>query len=224
MDTLPLAAIVFIGAHLGISGTPLRRLMVGRIGEGPYRGLFSLVALGSIIWLVRAYAAAPLEPLWDVVWLRFFPLAVMPLALALLVAGLTAPNPSLAGQEGRFSGAIEARGILRVTRHPVQMAIALWAVAHLLANGDTASVWFFGALGTLSVAGSVSLDHKKAGEIGERWRAFAATTSVMPFGAIAAGRNALRLGEIGWWRIGLALAIYAILIAAHPYLIGVRAY
>ncbi|MEE8434918.1 MAG: NnrU family protein [bacterium] len=224
MDVLPISAVVFVAAHLLISGTPLRGFLVRRIGEGPFRGLFSLIALGTLIWLIRAYNAATPELLWVVPALRWAPLALMPFALMLLVTGVTSPNPSLAGQEGRLRKEIKVRGVIRITRHPANMGIALWAMSHLLANGDVGSLWFFGSLLALSVAGSASQDQRKAREAGPHWEAFARSTSLLPFAAILAGRNTLRAGEIGLWRPGLGLAIYAILIFVHPYLFGVAAY
>lgn len=224
MELLPISAIVFVAAHLLISGTPLRGVLVRLIGDKGFQGLFSLIALATLVWLIMAFNSATPEPLWAVPALRWAPLALMPFALMSLVLGVTAPNPSLAGMEGRFRGEIQARGIFRVTRHPVQIGIALWALGHLLANGDTASSWFFGAMLTLAVAGSISLDRKKTRERGEVWKAFASTTSLVPFAAIISGRNAFHGREIGLWRPGLGLAIYAILIAFHANLFGVPPY
>lgn len=224
MDLLPISAIVFVAAHLLISGTPLRDFLVRRMGVPLFQGLFSLIALGTLIWLIVAFNAATPEPLWAVSALRWAPLVLMPFALVLLVTGLTSPNPSLAGLEGRFRGEIQALGIFRVTRHPVQVAIALWALGHLLAKGNTASLWFFGAMLALAVVGSMSLDRKKARQKGEAWAAFASTTSLIPFAAIFRGRNAFHGREIGLWRPGLGLAIYAILIAFHGDIFGVRPY
>ena len=56
MSSLPAAAIFFLGIHFFISGTPLRGKIVGLIGEGPFRGLFSLMSLIGIIWLCRPTA------------------------------------------------------------------------------------------------------------------------------------------------------------------------
>lgn len=224
MDSLPLAAIVFVAAHILISGTPLRDLLTRWMGPGPYQAFFSLIALATLVWLIRAYGAAVTETLWAIPALRWAPLVLMPFSLMLLVAGLTAPNPSMAGQAGLFKDGIPARGVFRVTRHPVQIGIALWALGHLVANGDSAALWFFGALLALSVAGSISLDRKKSRLQGEAWVAFSKTTSLLPFAAILGGRNTLKLGEIGWWRLGLGLAVYVILILVHANLFGVAAF
>ena len=194
----------------------------------PPQGLYFKKEINSVADMAgikfRAYNAATPEPLWAVTALGWAPLALMPFALMSLVIGVPSPNPSLAGMEGRFRGEIQALGIFRVTRHPVQTGIALWALGHLLANGDTASIWFFGAMLALAVGGAVSLDRRKARDKGEAWRAFASTTSLLPFAAILRGRNTFRGGEIGLWRPGLALAIYAILIAFHADLFGAMPY
>ena len=55
---LGVAAAIFVGGHFLLSSTPLRRTLVARIGEQPFRGLFSLVALASIVWMSMAYGDA----------------------------------------------------------------------------------------------------------------------------------------------------------------------
>ena len=66
MGTLGLAAVAFVGSHLLLSH-PLRRPLVGAIGERPFLGLYSLVAFATLGWLIVAYGAAPAsDPLWTV--------------------------------------------------------------------------------------------------------------------------------------------------------------
>jgi uncharacterized membrane protein len=102
--------------------------------------------------------------------------------------------------------------------------IVLWGVAHVLARGDLASLLFFGGFTVLAGLGTVLIDVRKAATLGEDWKRFAAVTSNLPFGAIAAGRNRFVFGEIGWKRIAIALAAYVLLFLAHPYLFGARPY
>ena len=59
MASLVLAAAFFVGIHVFVSGTALRGAIVARIGENGFRGAFSLASLAGIVWLSRAYAAAP---------------------------------------------------------------------------------------------------------------------------------------------------------------------
>ena len=74
--------------------------------------------------------------------------------------------------------------------------MVLWAIGHIVANGDVASLLFFGSLGALSLWGSFLIDAKKARTMGADWTAFAAATSNVPFLAIAQSRNRLVPGEL----------------------------
>jgi uncharacterized membrane protein len=83
---------------------------------------------------------------------------------------------------------------------------------------------FFGGFLFLAALGTVLMDARKAAALGADWKRFAAVTSNVPFGAIASGRNRFRFEEIGWKRVGVGLALYVVLLAAHPYLFGARPY
>ena len=81
------------------------------------------------------------------------------------------------------------------------MGVALWAFLHLVANGDLASILFFGAFLIVALAGAPSIDAKRRRALGAaRWDAFASQTSIVPFAAIARGRNRFVAGEFGLWR------------------------
>lgn len=171
--------------------------------------------------MILGYRAAPRLALWTPpAGLRALVIAVMPIAVALVVIGLTMLSPTAGGTDA-LERDDAARGILRVTRHPFLCGVALWAVLHLLVNGDAASLVLFGALLVLALIGPSSIDAKRERAFGARWRRFAARTSVLPFSAIAAGRNTLRLAEIGAWRAGLTLAAYAALLVFRGRLFGV---
>ena len=224
MASLLLAAATFLALHVVVSGTRLRDAIVGTIGDGPYRGLFALASLAIIVWMARAYAGAAELPLWQaprsLQWLA----VLLGLPAALLVAvGLTTPNPTTAGAESLLAEGVPVRGIVRVTRHPFLAGVAIWAFAHLLVNGDTASIVLFGTLLSLALLGPRLIDAKRARAYGERWAAFAAQTSVLPFAAIAAGRNRFVVYEIGTWRLLLGAVAYVALLAGHRWLIGVPA-
>ena len=219
--TLVLATLAFLALHV-LPSTPLRALAVEAMGEGAYLGLFSLVSLAAIAWMSVAYAAAPVEALWP--GLRLAPILALPLAFVLLACGLLAPNPTLVGQAGALKGPEPARGILRVTRHPILWAIMLWSGSHLLALGSLRAVVFFGGFLLLAAAGTTLQDVRKAARLGEHWARFAAVTSNIPFAAIARGRNKLVWREIGWWRPAAGLALFALLLLFHPWLFGYRPY
>ena len=203
---LSLMAVLFLVQHLGIPSSGLRRALVGAFGERIYVGLYSLVSLVLIVLLVRAYNDAPLDPLWSTYeWMRLAAVIVMPVAFFLLIGGLLNKNPTTVGVVLEDSEEVPVSGVMRITRHPVQFAILLWALTHMLVNGDSASLVFFGVIGLVSGYGMLLIDRRKREVIGERWEAFREATSIIPFAAILGGRQSLDIREIGWPVLALSL-------------------
>ena len=223
MERLALAAAVFLLTHY-VASTPLRGVLVRAIGEDRYLGLYTAVSFLTLGWLVWAYARAPYSSVWLGDEFKPWAVAIMPVALVLVACGVTTRNPSAVKQAGALRSMAEPVGILRVTRHPVMWGIALWALVHLIARGDTASILLFGSFLLLSLSGTVLIDARKGRTLGVEWKRFADVTSNVPFAAILGGRNRFRFEEIGWRRVLLGLALYAALLLAHPWLFGVRPY
>jgi uncharacterized membrane protein len=232
MTLLIIAAAVWLGIHMGIAGTRLRDRLVGRIGELPFRGLFSLLSIGAIVFLVRAWSATPIMPLWYAPgWLHWVLVAVMLVAFVLFVASLARRNPTMV-PTGVPTGVVTTaaapraaarppRGIQRVTRHPMLWAFALWAGVHIIGNGDTAAIVFFGTFLVTALAGMPSIDAKLARRDPALWQALSAATSIVPFVAIAQGRNRFVPREIGWWVMLIAVVAWAAVLHLHPWLFGV---
>lgn len=210
MEMLVAATVVFLGTHF-VSGTPLRPALINAIGIWPYRAGYSLVALVALVWTAWAYARAPYVPLWTGV--RALPYAVMPLAFAVIACGYYR-NPTAVGAEKLLRSDDPARGIIRITRHPIMWAVILWAAAHIVARGDLKSLVFFGGFLVLAVVGTLSMDARKSRE--PDWPRFAALTSHVPFVAIAQGRNRLDWREIGWLRPAVGLAVFFVVLLFHP--------
>lgn len=222
MTELIAAVLVFLASHAVPSLKPVRGALVARLGERAFRSLYSLVSLALVVWLGFAYARAPYVELWATrPWMIWVPVLVMPFACLLFVGTLTAPNPlSISASRAVYDPA--RPGIVSITRHPLMVAFALWAGAHILPNGDAASLILFGLLFLLSLAGPPSLDAKRRARLGEaEWRRLAAPTSSLPLAAVLTGRTRLDGAGIGLGRLAAALALYALLILAHPWVIGV---
>ena len=191
-------------------------------------GLFALSSVAGLVWMGLAFAQARNMP-GDSVWWDLTPLTrqvqigLQLLAMLLIVPGLTTPNPTSVRQEGALDRPGVTKGMLRITRHPFLWGVAIWAVGHLLVNGDAASIVLFGAMLALALFGTISIDAKRRRALGAKWDAFAAETGNIPFAAILRGQQTLSLVEIGWWRIALAVVIWGLLAWAHPYMFGVRA-
>src|ERR1700730_13526747 len=220
MLSLLLGAICFAGIHLGVAGTTLRDSAIAALGEGAYRAVFSIVSLAAIVWLVVAYKDAPYVATWGILeWWKPIAIILMLPPFLRAVIGLTTPNPTSVGQEGRVT--ISPEGIVRVTRHPFLIGVGLWPVLHLIANGDVASFIFFGALAVTALAGTLSIDAKRRRALGRGWQSFAAQTSIVPFAAIAAGRTRFNPGEIAAWRWIAAVIACALMLGGHSHIIGV---
>jgi uncharacterized membrane protein len=224
MSSLIAASAFFLLIHFGVSGTRLRDGLVTLMREGPYRGAFALASLVGLVWMSRAYARAPAIELWaPLPGIRPLALMLVFVAFLFVVIGLATPSPTRVGMESRLSRGTElARGVVRITRHPFLWGVALWAFVHLVANGDLASMIFFGSLLVLALGGTAAIDAKRRRSFGDDWQRFAEATSNLPFAAIASGRNRLgpALREIGFLRPAIAIAAYAAFLVFHGRLFG----
>lgn len=221
MMMLLLSASFFLAIHLGVAGTRLRDAVVERLGSSGYTIAFSLASLGGIYWLVQAYKAAPYLVTWgQLEWWKPFAIAFMLPAFLLALIGVTTPNPTAVGQEAQVSQA--PRGIVKITRHPFLMGVGLWALVHLIGNGDVASLILFGTFVIVCFAGALSIDAKRRRVLGPAaWSPFEGQTSILPFAAVMRGRTALALHDVLTWRAGLGVVAYALMLGGHSHLIGV---
>ncbi|MCP5420724.1 MAG: NnrU family protein [Gammaproteobacteria bacterium] len=225
MEILMLSSAGFLLGHVLLSGSSARSSLVGRLGQGGFMALYSIVALMTLGTMIYAYETLPTP---DFLWfpghgLRHLPLLVMPFALILLAGGYGTRNPSAVGMAQSLERPDVARGVLRITRHPIMWGIMLWAGAHVLANGDLGSLVFFGGLLLTALLGSWHLDRRLAADQGERWQRFVAVTSYVPFAAIIQGRQSLIWREL-LLPIGVGSILYVALLLLHARLFGVVPY
>jgi len=224
MTELVLTALTFVGSHFVLANAPVRDAIASRFGEGLFLVAYSIIAAATFAWMVVAYGAAPYVEVWAApAWARLLPFVVMPFAFILVVAAYTTANLTAVMQDKVAARADPAPGIMRITRHPMMWGVALWAASHAPANGDAATLILLGAIAVLALGGMVMIDIKKRRRLGADWARFAATTSIVPFGAILAKRTTFDGAGIGWWRVGLGLAAYGFFMAIHVWLIGVPA-
>ena len=142
--------VIFLGIHLLPTSPEIRNGLINRFGPGAYRAIFSLISLAGFVVIVLGYHKMQLHPgknpvLWDPpTFMRHITLALMLPAMILLVAAYI---PS------RIRSAV---------KHPMLMAVKLWAVAHLLANGDVASILLFGSFLAYAVYDLISVKARGA--------------------------------------------------------------
>jgi uncharacterized membrane protein len=213
-------SVLFPLTHIVMSHGRIRSgLITGVRGEWPFRGLYSLVSFvtlgGSVAIFWGHRHMGPI--LWQVP--RIIELVValplMLLALVLLVLSLATPSPA-----SMVPGSFEARGVLRITRHPMNMAFALFGLVHVVANGTLGDAFFFGQFVVLGIVGAYHQDARKAREKGEAYAQFGRRTSVLPFVAILRGRNRLAADELAFPLFLVAVAAFVALVVFHGRLFG----
>ena len=133
MVVLILGLVIFLASHsVRIFAPAWRRSMIARLGEGPWKGLYSLVSLVALILIVWGYGLSRLDPVvvWEPpVWTRHMAILLNLIAFILLAVFIVP------------SGRLKAR-----FGHPMILGVKVWAFAHLLANGTLADVLLFGSL------------------------------------------------------------------------------
>ena len=225
MPMLFVAALGFLAIHLVVSGTKARDAITAAIGEGPYMGLFSLASFAGIAWLAISYNGAEAGPdnrvLYDLgIGVKHAAIPIVALAFFLGVQGLFVPNPTSVRGDRLAASDVAVKGVLRITRHPFLWGVVIWSAFHITANGDLASVIFFGTFFVLALLGTLSIDAKRRRKMGAAWDAFAARTSNLPFAATASGRTQLRVGELFGWRFSAAAGIFVVVLFVHARLFG----
>jgi len=219
-ERLALASFAWFAIHAFVAGSELRWWLLRRMGQRGFRAFFSLLSLGSLLFLIDTYRKAPFYPLWfsphAIHWL---PLVVMPFALVLLVGAFSVPNPTAVGAEKVLERTDAARGALRITRHPFLWATALWSGAHLLVTGHVAAILFFGSLLLTALRGTSSIDEKRRRTNKAEFARYLEITSNVPFAAIIQGKNRVVWSEL-WLPVLIALLLGAVLLRVHLRLFG----
>jgi uncharacterized membrane protein len=188
--------------------------------------LFSLASIGVIVWMAMGYNQAQASGEDKYLYMlgegvHHLGMPIIFLAFILGIPGLLSPNPTSVRGEGAAQKPETVRGVLRITRHPFLWGVTIWSAFHLAANGDEASVVFFGTFFVLALLGTFSIDAKRKRKLGAAWDAFAAKTSNIPFGAIVTGRTKFSFAEYFDWRFLVAVVLFVVVLFAHAHLFGV---
>lgn len=190
MMLLIVGLIIFLGIHLLPTNTEIRDGLVTRLGANGYKAFFSLLSFAGLAVIILGYHKMQLHPgknpvLFDPpFWLRHVSMLLMLPAMILFVAS-----------------SVPSR-IRTAVKHPLLMGTKLWALAHLLANGDVASLLLFGSFLGYAVYDLVSV--KQRGALGP----LGAKTPTSP------------INDVIVVAVGAAL-YFVLLYGGHAWLIGV---
>ena len=191
---------------------PIRRMLDRSIGSRGFTLVYSALSLCVLAWLIGATGRAPYVSLWNwAPWQNYVVLAVMVLVCLLLAFSIGKPNPFSFGgtRNDRFDP--NAPGIVRFSRHPLLVALCIWALAHVLPNGDLAHVLLFVVFAAFALAGQTIIDRRKQQQMGSAWAHLWMQARAAPITISA--RSLVRLAA--------ALLLYLVFIWFHPQLFGV---
>ncbi len=147
LAVLVLGLVLFIGAHVLVSLRERRAALVKQLGEWPYKGAIALVSLLGIVligWGFAEYrAGGGWIELWNPpTWTRHLAALLNWPAIVMVTAAYIPGN------------------IKRTLKHPMLSGVKLWAVAHLLSNGDLGSILLFGSILAWAVYDRISLKRR----------------------------------------------------------------
>jgi uncharacterized membrane protein len=133
MNLLILGIIIFFSIHL-VPISPLKNILINRLGENKYKGLYSLIALVGLLIIIYGFGHADFYHVWDPLpYSREIAIALMPISMVLLVAANMQTN------------------IKRYIKHPMLVAILVWSFVHLIGNGDLRSIILFASFGVYAL-------------------------------------------------------------------------
>jgi uncharacterized membrane protein len=148
MKLMLVGLLVFLGAHAFTTMRVARASIVAKIGEGPYKGLYSLVSIAGVVMIGYGFAAWRAEgspQLWvPPLWTKHL---AIPLVLIASICVAAAYPPT---------------HIRLWLKHPMLVGIKTWALAHLLANGDLAGIVLFSAVLAWAVWSRISMKWRPA--------------------------------------------------------------
>lgn len=185
-----LGLVLFFGAHSMQIVMPLRARLLGALGETPYKLVYTAVSLAGIVLMARGYGA------W---WDDGAPVLYVPPAGMAHLSMLLMLFASVAIVATYLPGHIRKR-----LKHPMLVAVKLWAFSHLLVNGDLPSVVLFGAFLVWAVVDRISVKRRERAGLAQprafvaRWQADVATVLI---GFIVYG---LFVWKLHLWLVGVS--------------------
>jgi uncharacterized membrane protein len=214
--------LVFAATHMGLSSVSWRPRMVALLGQGGFLGLYSLISFATFIPLSIAYFSNRHQgpELWSIAvtvpGVHELAMLIAWASFAAAIGGATQPSVLSIGAATET----RAHGMGRITRHPLFMFLGLWSAAHVVVNGFLTDVLFFGGFTVFCLLGCAHQDARKRSLEGDRLAAYFAETSLLPFGAIGAGRNRLVLEELPWGGLTAGAVLAVVVYLFHPALFG----
>lgn len=216
-------SLLFGGTHIVMATQRIRAVLVERLGEAGFRLLYSGVAAGTFLMLVRTFAlhqhvGPPGIGGFVGPAVRWVLWSVAGLGATLMVAGFVAYPGSpmdLAGSRVR-----RPAPLARITRHPFFVGLAVVGIVHMLLASHATGTVFFGGLVLVTIVGLRHQDRKLLGAKGEPYAEYCRETSVVPFAAIVSGRTGLSARELPMMPLAIGLGGAIAIRWLHPVMLA----
>lgn len=220
-----LAMSAFLCSHFVPRLWGLREKLIAAFGRRIYFSAYGVLSLVLLIWVIVSAGRAPYIELWpQQPWMRWLPNLAMPLAFVLTTCGMGVANAGTLGGSASREFNPSDPGFAAISRHPLLLALLLWAATHLVANGDLAHVILFGCFAVFPLIAMWAFDQKARRLLGAKSNDLFFHSSWL---------SLFPLITIDWWRnnagavvtrgsIGLliwvgALQLHDVVIGAWPF-------
>ncbi|WP_293572998.1 NnrU family protein [Phaeobacter sp.] len=221
------ALVCFMLTHFLPRVGDLRGRLIMRLGRGPYFAIYGVVSVLMTVWLLVATANAPYVELWPyAAWQKWVPFVAMPFVFVLTAIGVGVETPyTLAGR--RDAPTSEAQfGRAAISRHPVLLALTLWAAAHLCANGDLAHGLIFAMSVTLALGAMVLFDRAASSQLAQNDgtaapRRFFAQAPILSLRPLLSPSWRQKNGKSMAYRAAIGLLLWLVAVSMHERILGV---
>lgn len=205
-----LAFATFFASHVLPVRPPVKARIVTLIGARGFSLAYSALSIAVLAWLIVAAGRAPFVELWPrAAWQSWVPFFANALAAIVIALAIARPNPLSFGGARNAEFDPDHAGIVGWMRHPLLVAIGLWAGAHIVPNGNLAHVLLFGTFFGFALLGMKMIDRRKRRQLGEDWERVTHTT------------RRLEITPGGLFRVAAGVGVWWLLMVLHDPVIGI---
>ena len=213
---LTLAFLFFFVSHSLPVRPSVKDTLRRYIGKSGFVAVYSGLSVFAVAWIIVAAGRAPYLELWPWnPWQSWITIGLMAIASVLFGLTIGKPNPFSFGGTNNEQFDPGQPGILKWTRHPLLVVLLLWSLGHVFPNGNLAHILVFATFAAFAVVGTMLIDRRKQGEMGNRWHELVAQT----------GNHGFSINRKNVWPFALrtiaGLLLFLVVLLLHQAVIGV---
>ena len=205
------AFVAFFLTHSIPVRPSVKSRIVAKTGTLVFALIYSALSIAILTWIIIAAGRAPFVEIWGwAAWQNHLPLTGMFVAILIISMAFGQPNPLSFGGWNNDQFDPDNPGLIGWVRHPLLVALLIWAGSHLVPNGNLAHIIVFGLFAGFSILGMTIIDRRARRILGaDRWQHLSNT------------RRRLTFTRRGITRITLGVLVYLAVLFSHEWVIGV---